>query len=229
MLNEEVKLTNVQTRFNPIIQHLDPDFKRKEKPTAELWMKIYLPWKMDGGVVENSCPEKFFTLWIDSSYICSRETELNLRWRKSTEFWLLGEWDLIKKHASVWRTGDRSGKMRSCLTFRDGQLALRFVLCDSQIPFQYKDDESSVPGKERGSGNELDMAMTHWTQSKGGREVFIASNQVLGLLRPMCCYKDSKTMSNRWGELRPGHRFWLRWRWGDEGLCIFFNLKGSMF
>lgn len=49
MLNEEVKLTNVQTTFNPIMQHLDPDFKLKEKPTAELWMKIYLPWKMGAG------------------------------------------------------------------------------------------------------------------------------------------------------------------------------------
>jgi hypothetical protein len=36
VLNEEVKLTNVQTRFNPIMQHLDPDFQVKEKPTAEL-------------------------------------------------------------------------------------------------------------------------------------------------------------------------------------------------
>lgn len=36
VLNEEVKLTNVQTRFNSIMKHLDPDFKLKEKPTAEL-------------------------------------------------------------------------------------------------------------------------------------------------------------------------------------------------
>lgn len=36
VLNEEVKLTNAQTRLNPIMQHLDSDFKLKEKPTAKL-------------------------------------------------------------------------------------------------------------------------------------------------------------------------------------------------
>lgn len=152
VLNEEVKLTNAQTRLNPIMQHLDSDFKLKEKATAKLWMKIYLLWIMGTGDAGNNCPENSCNSsheWIASSNICSRKMEMHLGQGKPSRGWLLGDRGLIEKHQGVWSVGGRGNKTSRFLNFRGRLLSLWFVLWDLKISFQQQDVESSVPGRVR--------------------------------------------------------------------------------
>lgn len=55
-----------------------------------------------------------------------------------------------KKHTSICGVGDSSGEMRSFLSFRDGQLALRFVLRDSQMPFNTRMMKAVCQAKREG-------------------------------------------------------------------------------
>lgn len=159
-------VTNAQARLNPIMQHLDSDFKLKEKPTAKLWMKIYLPWMMGTGDAGNNCPENSCNSsheWIASSYICSSNMEMNPGQGKPSRGWLLGDRVLTEKHHGVWSAGGRGSKTSRFLSFRGRLLSLRFVLWDSKTSFQQQDEESS--GARQSEGLEKERGVHSHTQS----------------------------------------------------------------
>lgn len=164
----------------------------------------------DGGCggVENSCPEKFFTLmdwlflhlqqwkWTKSR---ARKNQLN------TDCWGTGISIRNTQAFGGWEA--RKAKWEAFWSSETGSFHRNVFFVIHKHLFNIR-TMKAVRHAERGFRNELDMGMTHGVQSKGGEMCSQPATEDWASCG-LCYGEDSKTMRNGRGELQPEDWFRL--------------------